>query len=163
MPSSARRLLAAIVALSGVGIIVSGYGLWQHYAPVGTAFCNISERFSCDIVNKSQWSEFFGIPVAAIGIVGFLALVALALVAYKHPPTGAPSELRFAVTLLLVLSLLGLIFQAALTAIELFIIGAACLICLTSQAIILGIAGCAIALYTQRVWIPADSTSPPSS
>ncbi|MBI4449839.1 hypothetical protein HY634_02165, partial [Candidatus Uhrbacteria bacterium] len=46
-----RKLLIAIALLAFLGIVVSSYALWQHYAPLGSAFCNLGETFSCDLVN----------------------------------------------------------------------------------------------------------------
>lgn len=132
-----RGVPVAIVVLAAIGVVVAGYGLWQHYAPVGSAICNISERLSCDIVNKSPWSEVFGIPVAGIGLLGYLAMGALALMALGRvrPIVARPSP----AVLLLVLALGGLAVQGFLTYIEFFVIGVACPICVVSQALILAI------------------------
>ncbi|MDO8599391.1 MAG: vitamin K epoxide reductase family protein [bacterium] len=150
-----RKLLATTAILALAGAAVSGYALWQHYAPLGAAFCNLGETFSCDIVNQSAFSEVLGIPVALIGILGYVGIGALALVAYTRispPPAGGGSERgwgtqRAILRTLLIASLTGFVFSAYLTYIELFVIGAVCILCVTSQAIIL-----AITALTGIVW-----------
>lgn len=131
-----RKSLIVIAILALAGVAVSAYALWQHYAPLGSGFCNLSETFSCDLVNQSAFSDVFGIPVAGIGIVGYGLLFALALGAL-FDPSFAPRILPWA----LVAALAGFGFSAYLTYIELFVIGAACVLCVTSQTLILVITG----------------------
>src|ERR1035437_3762861 len=67
----ANRVLFIVVAvLSLAGMIVSAVSLERHYAKSATAYCDFSQKFSCDIVNRSEYSSLMGIPVAAIGVAG---------------------------------------------------------------------------------------------
>jgi uncharacterized membrane protein len=113
------RLLIAILALAGV--VVSSLALKVHY-DTGTEPCSINERWDCGIVNHSSYAVIEHIPVAAIGIVGYLAIALLAL-----------ARRRF---LLLIAALLGLGFALYLTHIEKDILQVWCLYCVISQAII---------------------------
>jgi len=70
------RYLIALLALAGV--VVSTLALRVHYS-TETQPCSINAKWDCDIVNHSPYSEVAGIPVAAIGIAGYLALAGLAL------------------------------------------------------------------------------------
>ena len=70
------RYLIAILALAGAA--VSTMSLRVHYS-TETEPCSINAKWDCDIVNHSPFSEVKGIPVAAIGIAGYLALAGLAL------------------------------------------------------------------------------------
>ena len=72
------RYLIAILALAGV--VVSALALHVHYS-TETEPCSINEKWDCGIVNHSQFAEIAHIPVAAIGIAGYLALAGLALCA----------------------------------------------------------------------------------
>src|SRR5213082_4145055 len=72
-----RRLLLAISLLAIAGIAVSSVSLYHHYGSSRTSYCDIGENFNCDIVNRSTYSTVLGIPVALIGIVGYLGLLAL--------------------------------------------------------------------------------------
>lgn len=131
-----KRIAAANTAITGIGSANAGYALWQHYAPAGSAFCNLSATFSCDIVNKSPFSEFLGMPVALIGIIGNIALLAAGLWLLKHPRNAAP------VYLALALGALG--FSLYLTGIEIFLLGAYCVVCLFSQGMVIAITALAI-------------------
>ena len=54
--------------------MVSAVSLQRHYARSATNFCDFNEKFSCDIVNRSEYSTMAGIPVPAIGIAGYAGL-----------------------------------------------------------------------------------------
>ena len=70
------RYLITILALAGV--VVSALALRVHYSTDAQP-CSINETWDCGIVNHSPFSEIARVPVAAIGIVGYLALAGLAL------------------------------------------------------------------------------------
>src|SRR5271169_5372817 len=66
-----------LVVLAVVGIVVSSLALREHYR-TDTSPCSINERWDCGIVNHSPYAMLFGIPVAALGIAGYLIMAALA-------------------------------------------------------------------------------------
>ena len=68
-----RRLMIAIAALALAGVVVSSVSLYHHYGTSATSYCDIGENFNCDIVNRSTFSTVAGVPVALIGITGYLA------------------------------------------------------------------------------------------
>lgn len=140
-----RKFLLTIAVLSLAGVAVSAYALYQHYAPLGSAFCNLGETFSCDLVNKSAFSEVFGIPVAGIGIAGYVALFALALGAF-FDPASAPRLLPW----ILAAAIGGLLFSLYLTYVEFFVIGAVCILCVISQTLILAITALAAFAWKRR-------------
>ena len=55
-------ILLAVFALAGVTTM--GYLLSLHYSSGEGAFCNLGEGLSCEVVNKSVYSEVFGVPVS---------------------------------------------------------------------------------------------------
>jgi uncharacterized membrane protein len=112
------------------GIVVSAVSLQRHYAKSATTFCDVGERFNCDIVNRSEWSTVMGIPVAGIGVAGYGVLLALATFYRADPKT----PLR-----LLLAALAGLGFALYLTYVEGFVLGTWCILCLTSLGLIAGI------------------------
>src|ERR1039457_318320 len=69
------RYLIALLALAGV--VVSALALRVHYS-TETQPCSINEKWDCGVVNHSPFAEIAHIPVAAIGIAGYLALAGLA-------------------------------------------------------------------------------------
>lgn len=71
------RYLIAFLAL--IGVTVSVLALRVHYS-LDTGPCSINEKWDCGIVNHSPYSQIEGIPVATIGIAGYLAIASLALI-----------------------------------------------------------------------------------
>ena len=113
------RYLIAILALAGV--IVSCFALREHFRTEPSP-CSINERWDCGIVNHSPYALLFGVPVAVIGIAGYLLLGALALVkAYR---------------VTLVAALGGLGFALYLAHIESAVLGVWCIYCVISLGVI---------------------------
>lgn len=139
----ANRLMALVALLAVGGIVVSSISLQHHYGTSKTAFCDIGENFNCDIVNRSEYSSIQGIPVALIGMLGYAALVGLATV-YR--------ERRFTPALLFLGALGGLAFALYLTYIEGWVLGAWCIVCLSSLALI-----AAITLVSGMLWLRSRS------
>ena len=74
---SQNKLISWMKTLSYIFIIISSYLLYLHYS-TSESFCDISPALSCDIVNKSIYSEFppgSGIPVSFIGILTFILVL----------------------------------------------------------------------------------------
>jgi uncharacterized membrane protein len=127
MSNAARRVLVVIAVLAVAGMAVSSVSLYHHYGTSKTSFCDIGENFNCDIVNRSTYSSLFGIPVALIGILGYLALLGLASIYREKAETP---------TLLLVGSVGGFGFALYLTYIEKFVLATWCILCLSSLTLI---------------------------
>lgn len=66
-----------LVALAVAGIVVSSLALREHYR-VEASPCSINEKWDCGIVNKSPFAMIYGVPVAVIGMGGYLFLGLLA-------------------------------------------------------------------------------------
>jgi vitamin-K-epoxide reductase (warfarin-sensitive) len=126
-----RGLFLAIAVLAVAGIVLSAVSLQRHYAKSASAFCDIGEKFNCDIVNRSEYSSVMGIPVAGIGVVGYGVLLTLATVYRSRAETP---------TRLLAAAVAGLGFALYLTYIEGNVLGTWCILCLTSLGMIAGIA-----------------------
>lgn len=73
-----------LVVLALLGIVVSSLALREHYRPYGEdAPCDINAHWDCGIVNRSPYAVIpqgseHGVPVADIGIAGYLILGILA-------------------------------------------------------------------------------------
>lgn len=132
-----RFLFLAMAILAVTGIAVSAVSLQRHYAKSASTFCELGEKFNCDIVNRSEYSSVMGIPVALLGIVGYGVLLALATVYRSRPETP---------TRLLAVALAGLGVAAYLTYIEGYVLNTWCILCLSSLGTITGIALLAAAL-----------------
>ena len=123
MSTTARRLFLAIALFSLLGIAVSSVSLDHHFRKSKTSYCDFGQTFNCDIVNRSEYSTVAGVPVALIGILGYVALLAFATFYREKAETPG---------ILLAGSVVGLAFALYLTYVEKFIIGVWCILCLTS-------------------------------
>lgn len=110
-----------LVVLAIVGIVASSLALREHYR-TDTSPCSINERWDCGIVNHSPFAMLRGIPVAVIGIAGYLLL-------------GVMSLMR-AYRLMLVPVLAALGFSLYLAHIEKHVLGVWCIYCVISLGVI---------------------------
>ena len=140
-----KNIFLAILILSTLGFTLSAWALQLHYDTRVSTFCNFNDFFSCETVNKSAYASIAGVPVAAIGLVGYLLLGALAAIGYCHREQ-APGLIRP----LLILSGGALLFSLYLTYLEFFVLHALCPLCLGSQLMILGIFILSLLLHKNR-------------
>jgi vitamin-K-epoxide reductase (warfarin-sensitive) len=110
-----------LVFLTVLGFIASGLALREHYRTDASP-CSINERWDCGIVNHSPFAVLAGIPVASIGMAGYVLLAALAL--------------KRAYRLFLAAALAGLSFSLYLAHVEAHILGVWCVYCVASLAAI---------------------------
>ena len=107
--------------LAVVGIIASSLALREHYRTDASP-CSINERWDCGIVNHSPYAVLYGVPVAVIGIAGYILLGVLAF--------------RKAYRLMLLAALGGLGFALYLAHIESVVLGVWCIYCVISLGVI---------------------------
>jgi vitamin-K-epoxide reductase (warfarin-sensitive) len=124
------KLAIAIVVLVLAGTALSAISTVNHYRTDPTSYCDFSGEFNCDIVNRSIYSRFpaesrLAVPVAVIGLAGYIAIGILALLRGKT-----------AKALLLLAALGGLGFSLYLTYIEARVLHVWCILCLGSLAVI---------------------------
>ena len=132
-------------------VLVAGLGL-AVYAAVETLYpatgaCNINSYVSCAKVATSSHTTTLGVPDWAIGIAGFLVLLALDVPLYR---TWRRDLLRAVV----VVAGLGLVLAAYFAYVELAVIQALCLVCFSTYAA----DGVAFAL---AVWLLRSSSDAP--
>jgi uncharacterized membrane protein len=113
------RYLIALLALAGA--VVATLALRIHYS-TDTQPCSINEKWDCGIVNHSPFAEVAHVPVAAIGIAGYLVIAGLSLARRRWLVVAA--------------AVLGLGFSLYLTHIEKDVLQVWCLYCVTSLGII---------------------------
>src|SRR3989304_3447498 len=81
--SGIRRWLVGLMLLSLLGMADSGYLLWKHrrstLLATGTGGSNFCQAGGCDLVSQGKYAEVKGMPVAAFGVAGYLALLALSV------------------------------------------------------------------------------------
>jgi uncharacterized membrane protein len=126
---SSSILRKAMIVLTAVGLCLAAYLTYVHYSGV-TPPCSIKGN-PCSQVQKSQYSLLIGIPVALIGLLGYIAILGSLLA-----PDG--ERARF-VTMALILGGFG--FSLYLTYRELFTLHKVCEWCVSS-AVIMTVLAC---------------------
>jgi uncharacterized membrane protein len=110
------RAAAIGVALAGLGIAT--YLTVVHYAD-GEPVCAIAH--GCSTVQQSDYAALAGVPVAVLGVLGYLGVLAALIRDGEAARTGAAF-----------LSLAGLGFSAWLTYVEVGVLDAICIWCVGS-------------------------------
>ena len=120
-----KWLFRASFALVIIGVLVSVY-MTVYKISGNEGMCLGSG--DCSTVNASRFSEVNGIPVAVIGIIGYLAILGAHLLENRSP------FMRKNATLLIFgMALTGFIFTVWLVYIEIAVLKALCPFCGTSQ------------------------------
>jgi uncharacterized membrane protein/protein-disulfide isomerase len=132
-----QRLLLTLFAVLGLGAAVTSSTV--HYRllrdPTYTSFCDVNSTVSCTQAYQSAWGSLFGVPVALLGVVWFVA-VALLLVAERV----APARVRESVPgYVFALSVAGLGFVFYLAYGAFVVLKAVCLMCLLTYVAVIGI------------------------
>lgn len=132
-----------IAALALAGIFISIYLTLYKLGIIGELTCSVG---SCETVNTSKWATFLGLPVAAWGIFFYLDVFLFALVGtferFEHS--------RIISILLVVWSTVGLVFSGWLTWLELAVIHAICIWCVTSAVLVALIFGISVADLVEK-------------
>jgi protein-disulfide isomerase/uncharacterized membrane protein len=81
----AWKRYAGLAAAGAMGLGVSIYLGFQHAADAGASVCSVSDIFNCDTVNRSEYSEFMGVPIAFIGAGFYAAVLAASVAALRMP------------------------------------------------------------------------------
>ena len=121
-----RSLRIAIGALSFAGVAIAGYLTYARYTDV-SILC--ATGGGCETVQRSDYSVVAGVPVAVVGLAGYLVLLATAaLPQVWAAATGAAAALS------------GPAFAAYLLVVQVAVIDAVCSWCATSDAVLAAIA-----------------------
>ena len=125
-----KRMAVAAIAL--VGLFVALYLTLYKVGVIGQLQCAVG---SCETVNTSKYSRFLGLPVAAWGLLFYLDVFAIALIGtFAH----FEDEPAFA-GIIVAESAIGVLFSAWLIYLELAVIHAICIWCVTSAVIVTAI------------------------
>ena len=118
--------------LSILGALISAY-LLQSKILGSDLLCGVS---SCGVVNNSQYSQIFGIPISAFGLAFYIGMAFLLVFGYKR--------------LFFIGSIVGVLFSAYLTYIEAFVIHAWCQWCIMSAWISFSLFACALSRFKSK-------------
>lgn len=112
------KLRAAAVVVAVIGLGIATYLTIVHYAG-GSPVCAIAH--GCETVQKSDYSKLAGVPVALLGMIGYVGILA-ALIRDEESSRIAAAFF----------SILGFGFSAWLTYTEIALIDAICIWCVGS-------------------------------
>lgn len=139
-PPEAGWVAAVIPGLAAAGIVVAGYLAYVETQAVAPLCGPVGD---CATVQTSAYSKLFGIPVGIIGIAGYVAILG-AWFAGRNGNAAAR-------TLLLGMTVIGVVYSIYLTWLELFVIHAVCMWCISS-AVIMTLLLLAAALWLAQLW-----------
>src|ERR1700759_3761742 len=144
-----RTLRRVMIVLAVIGLGVASYLTYVHYAGFGALVCvgGHPGHSSCQTVQSSIWSKIDGVPVALLGLIGYVGILASLLV-----PDREESRLGT-----VGLPVIGVGFSAYLTYRELFSIHAICEWCVSSAIILTILLICAIVRYLSGDPTPLDA------
>jgi uncharacterized membrane protein len=130
---SSRAFSAALVfVLIGLGASITA--TWVHYQLASTpgyiSFCDVNATFSCAQAYQSVYGRLFGVPVAVLGTVYFLAILLLMVLGRR---------LEALAGYLFVAATVGLGVALYLAWATVFVLGTLCLVCLTTYAAVIGL------------------------
>jgi uncharacterized membrane protein len=123
---SDRRLRTIGFVLVVLGTAIAGYLVYVHYADVNP-ICNIAH--GCHKVQTSAYAKLVGVPVALLGLIGYVVILGALIV------DGEIGRMVAALT-----ALVGFGFSMYLTYRELFTIDAICQWCVGSAVVMTGLA-----------------------
>jgi uncharacterized membrane protein len=121
------RLVLLVLAV--LGFLISAYLTWTHFA--GLAPVCTGNGHGCETVQSSRYAQVLGVPVALLGLIAYSGLI-FSVAVWRE----------IGIYLGLLISLVGTLFSAYLTYLEIFVIGALCQWCLASAAIMVAALVC---------------------
>jgi uncharacterized membrane protein len=121
-----RSIRSLIYFASGLGLIVALFATAEFLDPALTAVCTFNSVVSCTTVANSGLTYTLGVPDWAWGVAGFVAILAVAVLAEQHR-----DDVRWAYALL-GLTTAGVGLAMYLLYLEVFRIGAICPVCVSA-------------------------------
>lgn len=117
------RLLRLSLLLGLIGTAIGAYLVWVHY-DIEALVCGLGD---CEVVQTSSYAEVFGIPIAILGLLMYLALLALTVARLLRPALLVPASMAA-----LAITGAGTLYSAWLTWVEIEVLEAICQWCVAS-------------------------------
>ena len=117
---SDRALRIAVGGLSAIGIVVASYLTYAHYGET-TIVCTTG---GCEAVQSSDYAELLGVPVAVLGLLAYVFLLATAFFTLELARLAGA-----------VVAVSGALFAGYLLFAQLFLIDAICQWCVASDVL----------------------------
>ncbi len=115
-----------LIGLAVIGIAVAGYMAWAELTGNETV-CSDVGKIDCAAVQQSAYAKTLGMPVAVLGLLGYVAMLGVLVLEDQVPLLAAYGR-----TLVVGMALFGVIFQTYLTWIEASVLDAWCQWCVAS-------------------------------
>ena len=112
------------LGLTLLGLGVSAYLTWVKLTG-NTASCGTVG--DCESVNNSRYAAIGGVPIALLGALSYLALLALLLIEHRRPHAAETARL-----MVFGISLIGTLYSAYLSYLEVAVLKAICPYCVAS-------------------------------
>jgi uncharacterized membrane protein len=119
----AETAYSLIIVLLLAGLAFSVYAWYETVNPAAQGVCSINSYVSCGKIDNSGRTTTLGVPDWAIGIAGYVVMVALSFLAYR-------TYKRQHLLALTAVSGVGLALSGYLAYLELVVIRGICPICL---------------------------------
>jgi uncharacterized membrane protein len=130
-----KRGINIIIINSIIAVISSVYLLYIHYSDT-SSFCDISKGLSCDIVNRSLYSEIFNIPVSLFSLLTFIFILIISFY-IKNNKEFSGFNKKELINIIYYLMIFILLFALYLIYIEAFVLYSFCILCILLDIIIL--------------------------
>jgi uncharacterized membrane protein len=122
------RLWLPVLAVIGAGVAA-----YLTYIETSGATAVCGPVGDCNTVQQSEHAQIFGVPVGLLGLVGYGVVIVLWVLGQEGRPIASLARRS-----LVAATLLGTLFSVYLTVLEPFVIGATCMWCLSSAALMTG-------------------------
>lgn len=128
MSTFRHPLTIASLVLAMVGLALSTYLSYVHYN-LDALVCGTG---GCELVQTSEYSEMFGIPIALFGVAMFVIVIAGIILRERRPETA-----DLVSTAILAILLTAILYWIYLTYLEINVIHAICQWCVASSLVTL--------------------------
>jgi uncharacterized membrane protein len=112
-----------VMALALVGVGLASYLYYEYATQNAFGVCNINDVFNCKPIIEGELATLFGIPVALIGLVGYLVIFL----------TAKANNFKWS----FYMATFGMLFCLRLTILEIFVEHVICPVCMACQAVML--------------------------
>jgi uncharacterized membrane protein len=130
MQSSAKPtrdvLWMLCIVLASLGLLITAYLTISKFTDTAT-ICPQTSTFNCDLVQNSIYNKVGPIPVAYIGLAGYVTILLVLALEPTIPFLTVRGKL-----IVFVLTLIGTLFSGYLTSVEAFALHVWCVWCLGS-------------------------------
>ena len=119
------KSLKYVKVLSILGMFLASYLMYLYIVRPAFSPCSISSTVNCDAATKGEISTFLGIPVALVGLIGYIVIFISATLKKVNLALG--------------MTVFGVLFCLRLIFIEVFILQVICPICVMCMLVMLSI------------------------